>query len=191
MKTIWLCQWCPGGTQWPRLVGKLGLDSQASSISDLDSRVLEAILRLVLFNLLLNCAMVTLYTKVFWRSGVSLILWADSYMYINSKNWIVCCSSWMFSGLAGAEPGNWQTGNPGLQSFFSLTLYRLQWHSQSAQSPHHQPQPTCSLPQIKHQPLKFSFTLSLAEDWLIESNFFIEWLNNYISKEIQPRRRDN
>ena len=55
------------------LVGKLGLDSQASSISDLDNRILEAILRLllVLFTLPLNCAMVTLYTKALSLASVA------------------------------------------------------------------------------------------------------------------------
>lgn len=55
------------------LVGKLGLDSQATSIADLDSRVLEAILRLllVLSTLLLNGAMVTLYTKALSLASVA------------------------------------------------------------------------------------------------------------------------
>ena len=55
------------------LVGKLGLDSQATSISDLDNRVLEAILRLLLIlsTLLLNGVMITLYTKALSLAGVA------------------------------------------------------------------------------------------------------------------------
>ncbi len=55
------------------LVGKLGLDSQATSIADLDSRVLEVIVRLllVLSTLLLNGAMVTLYTKALSLASVA------------------------------------------------------------------------------------------------------------------------
>ena len=55
------------------LVWKLGLDSQATALADLDSRLFEAILPLlqILWTLLLKCAMVTLYTKTLYLASVS------------------------------------------------------------------------------------------------------------------------
>ena len=62
VKTTGLCQYYLG---FLRHSLKLGLDYQATALTDLDSKVLEAILRLllILLTLLLHCAMVTLYTK--------------------------------------------------------------------------------------------------------------------------------
>ena len=63
VKTTGLCQYYLG---FLRHSLKLGLEHQATALTDLDSKVFEAILRLllILLTLLLNCAiMVTLYTK--------------------------------------------------------------------------------------------------------------------------------
>ena len=87
------------------LVGKLGLDSQASSISDLDSRVLEAILRLVLFNLLLNCAMVTLYTKALSLASVaaeaSLINTASNLCFTAVFSFVIFRETFSYQWLLG------------------------------------------------------------------------------------------
>ena len=106
---------------------KLAPNSQASSISDLDTRVLEAILRLllILFNLLLNCAMVTLKLSinptfkpilkhssdhsmvdcsgfnvvlVFWTKRMSLILRADSRNELFVV-WGECSLAWLVLSL--------------------------------------------------------------------------------------------
>ena len=89
------------------LVGKLGLDSQASSISDLDNRVLEALLRLllVLSTLLLNCAMVTLYTKALSLASVaaeaSLINTASNLCFTAVFSFVIFRETFSYQWLLG------------------------------------------------------------------------------------------
>ena len=90
------------------LVGKLGLDSQATSISDLDNRVLEAILRLllILFTLLLNGFMITLYTKALSLAGVaaeaSLINTASNLCFTAIFSFVIFRESFSYQWMFGS-----------------------------------------------------------------------------------------
>ena len=90
------------------LVGKLGLDSQATSISDLDSRVLEAILRLllILLTLLLNGAMITLYTKALSLASVaaeaSLINTASNLCFTAIFSFVIFRESFSYQWMFGS-----------------------------------------------------------------------------------------
>ena len=92
---------------WSRRVERLGLDSQASSISDLDNRVLEALLRLllVLSTLLLNCAMVTLYTKALSLASVaaeaSLINTASNLCFTAVFSFVIFRETFSYQWLLG------------------------------------------------------------------------------------------
>ena len=89
------------------LVGKLGLDSGATSISYLDSKALEAILRLllVLATLLLNGAMVTLYTKALSLAGVaaeaSLINTASNLCFTAIFSFVIFKEKFSFQWILG------------------------------------------------------------------------------------------
>ena len=89
------------------LGGKRGRDSQASSISDLDTRVLEALLRLllVLSTLLLNCAMVTLYTKALSLASVaaeaSLINTASNLCFTAVFSFVIFRETFSYQWLLG------------------------------------------------------------------------------------------
>ena len=85
------------------LVGKLGLDSQATSISDLDNRVLEAILRLllILLTLLLNGVVITLYTKALTLASVA----AEASLINTASN---LCFTAIFSFLIFRESFSYQ-----------------------------------------------------------------------------------
>ena len=90
------------------LVGKLGLDSQATTISDLDNRVLEAILRLllILLTLLLNGAMITLYTKALSLAGVaaeaSLINTASNLCFTAIFSFVIFRESFSYQWMFGS-----------------------------------------------------------------------------------------
>ena len=90
------------------LVGKLGLDSQATSISDLDNRVLEAILRLllILLTLLLNGAMITLYTKALSLASVaaeaSLINTASNLCFTAIFSFVIFRESFSYQWMFGS-----------------------------------------------------------------------------------------
>ena len=90
------------------LVGKLGLDSQATSISDLDNRVLEAILRLllILLTLLLNGVMITLYTKALSLAGVaaeaSLINTASNLCFTAIFSFVIFRESFSYQWMFGS-----------------------------------------------------------------------------------------
>ena len=90
------------------LVGKLGLDSQATSISDLDSRVLEAILRLllILLTLLLNGAMITLYTKALSLASVaaeaSLLNTASNLCFTAIFSFVIFRESFSYQWMFGS-----------------------------------------------------------------------------------------
>ena len=90
------------------LVGKLGLDSQATSISDLDSKVLEVILRLllILLTLLLNGAMITLYTKALSLAGVaaeaSLINTASNLCFTAIFSFVIFKESFSYQWMLGS-----------------------------------------------------------------------------------------
>ena len=90
------------------LVGKLGLDSQATSISDLDNRVLEAILRLllILLTLLLNGFMITLYTKALSLAGVaaeaSLINTASNLCFTAIFSFVIFRESFSYQWMFGS-----------------------------------------------------------------------------------------
>ena len=90
------------------LVGKLGLDSQATSISDLDSKVLEAILRLllILLTLLLNGAMITLYTKALSLASVaaeaSLINTASNLCFTAIFSFVIFRESFSYQWMFGS-----------------------------------------------------------------------------------------
>ena len=90
------------------LVGKLGLDSQATSISDLDSKVLEAILRLllILLTLLLNGAMITLYTKALSLASVaaeaSLINTASNLCFTAIFSFVIFKESFSYQWMFGS-----------------------------------------------------------------------------------------
>ena len=85
------------------LVGKLGLDSQATSISDLDSKVLETILRLLLIlsTLLLNGVMITFYTKALTLASVA----AEASLINTASN---LCFTAIFSFLIFRESFSYQ-----------------------------------------------------------------------------------
>ena len=85
------------------LVGKLGLDSQATSISDLDSKVLETILRLLLIlsTLLLNGVMITFYTKALTLASVA----AEASLMNTASN---LCFTAIFSFLIFRESFSYQ-----------------------------------------------------------------------------------
>ena len=89
------------------LVGKLGLDSQATSIADLDSKVLEAILRLLLIlqTLLLNGAMITLYTKALSLASVaaeaSLINTASNLCFTAIFSFVIFKEKFSFQWILG------------------------------------------------------------------------------------------
>ena len=90
------------------LVGKLGLASHATSIADLDSRVLEAILRLllVLSTLLLNGAMVTLYTKALSLASVaaeaSLINTASNLCFTAIFSFVIFRETFSYQWMLGS-----------------------------------------------------------------------------------------
>ena len=90
------------------LVGKLGLDSQATSIADLDNRVLEAILRLllILLTLLLNGAMITLYTKALSLASVaaeaSLINTASNLCFTAIFSFVIFRESFSYQWMFGS-----------------------------------------------------------------------------------------
>ena len=90
------------------LVGKLGLDSQATSISDLDNRVLEVILRLllILLTLLLNGAMITLYTKALSLASVaaeaSLINTASNLCFTAIFSFVIFRESFSYQWMFGS-----------------------------------------------------------------------------------------
>ena len=105
------------------LVGKLGLDSQATSIADLDSKVLEAILRLLLIlqTLLLNGAMITLYTK-----ALSLASVAAKHSLINTGSNLCFTAIFSFVIFRESFSYQWMFGSVLVIAGVTLTMSKEQ-----------------------------------------------------------------